>query len=132
YTYKDSKVNSGKYNYRIKQIDYNGNFEFFALSSTVEIGIPQKYVLSQNYPNPFNPTTKIDYQIPKDAKVKITVYDVTGKEVLVLVNDNQKAGFYTVQMDATNISSGNYFYRMTTSEPDGKENIISKKLTVVK
>jgi photosystem II stability/assembly factor-like uncharacterized protein len=132
YSFKDIKLNSGKYNYRIKQIDYNGNFEYFALNSTVEIGAPQKYILSQNYPNPFNPTTKIDYQIPKDARVKIVVYDVTGKEIITLFNDNQKAGYYTLQMDATNISSGNYFYRMITTEPDGKENIISKKMTVVK
>jgi hypothetical protein len=132
YSFKDVKLNSGNYNYRLKQIDYNGNFEYFALNNSVTIGTPQKYVLSQNYPNPFNPTTKIDYQIPKDARVKITIYDVTGKEMMTLINDNQKAGFYTVQMDATNISSGNYFYRMTTTEPDGKENIISKKMTVVK
>jgi|WetSurMetagenome_2_1015567.scaffolds.fasta_scaffold23585_2 photosystem II stability/assembly factor-like uncharacterized protein len=132
YSFKDTKLNSGKYNYRIKQIDYNGNFEYFALNSTIEIGAPQKYILSQNYPNPFNPTTKIDYQISKDARVKIVVYDVTGKEIITLFNDNQKAGYYTLQMDATNISSGNYFYRMITTEPDGKENIISKKMTVVK
>ncbi len=132
YTFKDSKLNSGKYNYRLKQIDYNGNFEFFALSNSVEIGIPQKYFLSQNYPNPFNPTTKIDYQIPKDSRVKIIVYDVTGKEVIKLFDDNQKAGYYTIQMDATNLSSGNYFYRMITTESDGKENVISKKMTVVK
>ena len=81
YTFTDTKLNSGKYQYRLKQIDNNGNFEYHNLNGEVEVGIPAKYDLSQNYPNPFNPTTKIDFSLPSDSKVKMIIYDITGREI---------------------------------------------------
>jgi hypothetical protein len=132
YVYIDKKVSSGNYSYRIKQIDYNGNYEFYDLNNIVSIGLPKKFNLSQNYPNPFNPTSKIDYQIPQNAIVKLKLYDITGREVMSLVNENQAAGYYTVQVNAENLASGNYIYNLVASFADGKENVISKKLTVVK
>ncbi len=127
YSFSDSKLNTGKYSYRIKQIDFNGNFEYFSLNSGIEIGAPKKFTLSQNYPNPFNPTTKIDYEIPADSKVNITIYDISGKEVQQVVNENQKAGFYTAQFNAGNLSSGTYFYKLTSGN-----NILTKKMTLIK
>jgi len=79
-------------------------------------GIPQSYSLSQNYPNPFNPTTNINYDIPNESFVNITVYDYLGREVITLVNREQKAGKYVVSFDATNLSSGIYFYKITSNE----------------
>jgi len=70
---------TGKYNYRLKQIDFNGNFEYFNLIKDVDVGIPAAYNLLQNYPNPFNPSTKIDYDIPYNGKVNIVLYDIIGK-----------------------------------------------------
>ncbi len=127
YTYTDSKLNSGKYSYRIKQVDFNGNFEYFSLNSSIDISAPKKFTLSQNYPNPFNPSTKIDYEIPADSKVNITIYDISGKEVQQVVNEYQKAGYYTAQFNASRLSSGTYFYKLTTGN-----DIITKKMTLVK
>ncbi|MBL8007910.1 MAG: T9SS type A sorting domain-containing protein [Ignavibacteria bacterium] len=110
YIYTDKNLNSGKYNYRLKQIDINGNFEYFELSNSVEIAVPDKFTLSQNYPNPFNPSTKIEYTLPDDGKVLLTIYDNNGKAVATLVNEVKNAGYYTVEFNASALSSGVYFY----------------------
>lgn len=73
---------------------------------------PVVFDLAQNYPNPFNPVTTIKYAVPEDAVVKITVYDLSGKEVALLVNEFKKVGFYNVVFNASNLPSGVYFYRM--------------------
>jgi hypothetical protein len=130
YSFEDKNLQTGKYSYRLKQIDNNGNFEYHNLSGTVEIGIPAKFNLSQNYPNPFNPVTKINFDLPKDANVKITVFDISGREIRTLVKEFKTAGYYTVQFDASGISSGVYFYRLMT---DGDiKSVITKKLVLVK
>ncbi len=83
--------------------------------------------MSQNYPNPFNPTTNIKLQIPKAGNVKITVFDVTGKEVAILVNENLSAGEYKVDFNATGLTSGVYFYRIeTVSFTDVKKMMLIK------
>ncbi|MBN8584231.1 MAG: T9SS type A sorting domain-containing protein [Ignavibacteria bacterium] len=74
--------------------------------------IPEKFSLSQNYPNPFNPATNIKMQIPKEGFVKLRVFDVTGKEVALLVNENLNAGEYKVDFNASGLTSGVYFYRI--------------------
>ncbi|MFA5011876.1 MAG: T9SS type A sorting domain-containing protein [Ignavibacteria bacterium] len=129
YTYEDIKLNSGKYKYRLKQIDNNGNFTYFNLSSEIEVGIPKKYNLSQNYPNPFNPSTKIDFDLPLDSRVKITVFDILGREMKSVINEFRKAGYHTVTLNASNFSSGTYFYRFET---EGGNNIMTKKMLIVK
>jgi len=115
YIYTDSKVNCGKFKYRLKQIDYNGNYEYFNLSNIVEIGLPSKFDLGQNYPNPFNPVTKIDFDIPQSGQVSLKLYDISGKEVYTLVNEIRNAGYYTAILDASGLSSGVYFYRLTAN-----------------
>ncbi|GMR25325.1 MAG: hypothetical protein BMS9Abin39_0614 [Ignavibacteria bacterium] len=77
--------------------------------------IPETYALSQNYPNPFNPSTQINFSVPEPSMVKITVYDVTGREVEVLVREYLDAGNYKTNWNAENYSSGIYFYRMETN-----------------
>ena len=126
YTYTD-RANTGTYSYRLKQIDLNGNFEYFNLSNEVEVGVPESYALSQNYPNPFNPSTKINYDLQTDGKVSITLYDITGKQASVIVNEMKTAGYYTVSFNASNLSSGMYFYRMEAG------NFVSvKKMLLIK
>jgi len=73
---------------------------------------PTEFSLKQNYPNPFNPTTNIQFDLPNDVKVSIKVYDITGKEVAVLVNEFKKAGSYIVAFNGSKLSSGVYFYKM--------------------
>lgn len=75
-------------------------------------GIPEKYYLYQNYPNPFNPLTSIKFDIPKQSFVKITVYDITGKEIETLVNHVKESGRYEVNWDGSNYASGVYFYKI--------------------
>ena len=131
YTFEDKKLNSGKYNYRLKQIDYNGNFEYFNLSSAVVIGVPDKFDISQNYPNPFNPSTKIDFNLHYSSRVSIKLYDMSGREVMTLVNEQKSAGYYTVQMNGSNLSSGTYFYRVI-ADGNGQKYEITKKLVLIK
>ena len=131
YSFEDKKLSAGKYNYRIKQIDNNGNFKYFNLKSTVDIGVPTKFNLSQNYPNPFNPTTKINYELPQDSKVNITVFDILGREISKLVNQEQKAGYYTITTDSKNLASGTYFYRLL-AKANGNDYVITKKMNVIK
>jgi len=109
------RVTTGNYSYRLKQIDFNGNFEYHNLSSEVNVGVPSEFALSQNYPNPFNPSTKIDYDIATDGNVSVVLFDMSGREVAKLVNDFKPAGYYTVSFNASNLSSGMYFYRISAN-----------------
>ena len=131
YSFEDKKLNTGKYDYRLKQIDYNNKETVFNLNNTVDVGIPKKSELSQNYPNPFNPVTKIDYNITYNSKVTLKIFDITGREISTLVNDTKEAGYYTVQFNASDFASGTYFYRLTTE--GGKENfVITKRMIYIK
>jgi hypothetical protein len=131
YNFTDMKLNTGKYKYRLKQIDNNGNFEYYNLSAVVEVGVPTKYDISQNYPNPFNPTTKIDFDLPFDSKVSLKLYDMSGRELLTIVNEQKPAGYYTAQVNAGNLSSGAYFYRII-AEGNGQKYISTKKAVLIK
>jgi len=77
--------------------------------------IPSEYRLSQSYPNPFNPSTNIKYSVPENGFVKLSVYNLVGEEVIVLVNETVDAGFYEIEFDAAYLPSGIYFYRLQTS-----------------
>jgi hypothetical protein len=90
-------------------------------------GIPNKYALNQNYPNPFNPVTLISYSIPKQSFVKITVYDLLGREIQKLVNEVKIAGTYNVAFDGENLSTGVYYYKL---ESDGFVDV--KKMMLIK
>jgi hypothetical protein len=131
YTYTE-RANTGKYDYRLKQIDFNGNFSYFNLSNEVEVGVPSKYDMSQNYPNPFNPTTKVDYDLPYDGKVSILLYDISGREVANLVNEVKTAGYYTVQFNASDLASGMYFYRITATNNNNQNFVTTKKMVLIK
>jgi hypothetical protein len=115
YSFSDKNLNSGKYQYRLKQIDHNNNFEYHNLSSSVEISVPSEFTLSQNYPNPFNPSTKIDFALPFDSKVFITIFDITGKSIKTLIRESRSAGYHTVTFNSANLSTGIYLYRITAN-----------------
>jgi len=133
YIYSDKNVTTGKYNYRLKQIDYNGNFEYHLLNSEVNVGIPNKFDLSQNYPNPFNPETKINYDLPFDSKITLKVYDIMGREVYSVLNNELKtAGYYTTQLNFGSLASGTYFYRILAIGVNGQEFVTTKKMQLVK
>ena len=138
YSYEDKNLTTGIYNYRLKQIDFNGNFEYFYLSNDLEVGVPGEYELSQNYPNPFNPKTIINYSIPSNVKgqmsnVKLTVFDLVGKEIATLVNEKQNAGYYSIEFDASNLSSGIYFYKLEAgSTGEAGDFIETKRMMLLK
>ncbi len=111
YSFIDSKVSSGTYIYRLKQIDLDGTYKY-SNEVSVEVTLPLEYSLDQNYPNPFNPSTTIKYSIPEDGFVKLSVYNMLGEEVSTLVNGNQEAGRYELSFNASELSSGVYVYRL--------------------
>lgn len=116
YSYEDTNLKSGRYKYRLKQIDINGKYFDFDLLHVVIVGLPDKFDLHQNYPNPFNPETQINYDIAADQLVKISVIDIIGRELITLVNEFKTAGFYTVSFDGYDISGGIYFYKMESGK----------------
>jgi hypothetical protein len=87
--------------------------------------MPEKYILSQNYPNPFNPATVINYSIPVTGNVKIDVFDLLGRKIKTIVNEEKSAGTYIVKFDASFLSSGVYFYRLQVG------NFVSTKKMVI-
>jgi hypothetical protein len=91
----------------------NGGVTFIGKENSITN--PQEFNLSQNYPNPFNPSTTIKYSIPKQSDVTIKVYNILGKEILTLVNENKLQGNYTIEFNANNLASGVYFYQLKTN-----------------
>lgn len=95
--------------------------------STISSEIPVGYSLTQNYPNPFNPVTNINFSIPTNTFVKLALYDIAGKEVAVLINEDMNAGTYKYDFDGTNLASGVYFYRLETEKfTEVKKMILNK------
>jgi len=126
YSFVDDKVVSGKYSYRLKQIDNDGQFEY---SKVIEIDVngTKKFELTQNYPNPFNPTTTIQFQLPQAGLVKLTLYNILGQEMKTLVNETKEAGTHTVNFDASDLNSGVYIYKIESGSFTQ-----TRKMTLVK
>ena len=112
YFYSDNP-GSGKFHYRLQQVDLDGTA---TLSESMVIEVASKFELSQNYPNPFNPSTRISFSITKDGPVSLRVYDVLGREVTTLVNENRKPGQYTERFDGTRFASGVYMYVLQSAD----------------
>jgi len=117
YTYVDENV-SGKQNlqYRLKQIDTDGTYEYspVVFVTLEEIALPIEFKLHHNYPNPFNPETTIAYEIAKENITTLLVYDMQGKLVEILVNENQFPGRYKLTFQANNYASGVYFCKLNS------------------
>ncbi len=108
------------YNALVDEIT-NGSLEVTAQTRTSGNTGPKNYILYQNYPNPFNSFTTIRYQLPDPAFVKLTIYDVLGREVAQLVNEEKPAGWFSVRFDAKNLASGVYLYKISFDNEYNKQ-----------
>ncbi|MBK7378117.1 MAG: T9SS type A sorting domain-containing protein [Ignavibacteriales bacterium] len=131
YTFTDKTVGSGNYTYRLKQVDFNGTFEY-SPEVEVEVSAPKVYQLSQNYPNPFNPATTINFSLATDSKVSLKIFDVIGQELAQLVNGQLAAGQHNVNFDASSLNSGVYFYKIEANGVDGTSYSSVKKMILTK
>jgi photosystem II stability/assembly factor-like uncharacterized protein len=138
YSFTDNDIKPGKYQYRLKQIDFDGSFEYSDIIE-VEVSLPTEFSLEQNYPNPFNPSTTLSYQIPELSFVTIKVYDVLGNEIAALVNEEKPAGSYDVkfsvgQNSILSLSSGIYFYKLQAVPTGGQAGnfVETKKMVLIK
>ena len=131
YSYTDKNLSVGSYSYRLMQIDYDGSFKY---SNVVEADLTNLavYSLEQNYPNPFNPSTKITYSLTVDSKVKLTLYNILGETVTVLVDKTESAGKREITFDGTNLNSGIYFYRLEAVGVDGSNFSQVRKMMLMK
>jgi hypothetical protein len=131
YTYEDKKLQTGKYDYRLKQNDYNGTYEYYDLEGDISIEKPNVFTMSQNYPNPSNPKSKIDYEIPVNGRITIKLYNTLGQEVKSIIDETKEAGYYTAEFDGTDLASGVYFYRII-AEGEGQKFTKTLKMILVK
>jgi len=114
YVFSDKLMDaSSRVYYRLKQVDYNGNFEY---SEIAEVNPEMSFSLSQNYPNPFNPVTTISFQLPVSSHVSLKVFNILGIEVASLINEVKSSGAYTVPFDGSKLSSGVYIYTLEAGE----------------
>ena len=124
YSYRDTKVNSGKYEYRLKQIDLDGTTEY-SRGVEVSVGIIKTRLTSN--PNPFNSNTIINYQLTENSKITLKIYDLLGKEIETLVNEEKEEGEHTLKFNASNLTSGVYFCILKTNRET-----ITQKLVLMK
>jgi hypothetical protein len=131
YAFTDSRLDAGSYSYRLKQVDFDGSFEYSNVVE-VEVGSPATFSLDQNYPNPFNPSTVIEFNLAVDSRVSLTVFDVLGQEVATLISGNLAAGSRQVTFDASALNSGVFFYRIDATGVDGTNFSSVKKMILTK
>ena len=115
----------GEQNYEINE--HFATLFFSPVGIDDEVPVPDVYFLSENYPNPFNPTTNVKYGIPEDAHVTINLYDILGRQIGTLVNEDQTAGYHQVQVNGDQLASGMYFFRMQAGDFAD-----TKKMTLLK
>jgi len=137
YSFKDNGLSPGSYNYRLKQVDFNGEFEYFDLGNEIIIKTtsisnlssftPDKFILYQNYPNPFNPVTNLEFGISKWGFVSLKVYDLLGRDVAELVNENLNPGEYEISFDGSDLQSGVYYFKLKVGEFDQVRKMILLK-----
>jgi subtilisin family serine protease len=127
----ETSLKTGKLKYRLKQIDTDGKFSY---STEVELKLqPELFSLNQNYPNPFNPTTTIEYSLPEESYVSISVYNLLGQEITKVVNEKLDAGYHQNIFSSEGLSSGIYFYSMTAKSVSGNNTFSNtKKMQLLK
>ena len=115
------------YNYKLIQVDFNGNKKDYSAEAVFVNIAPVEFLLDQNYPNPFNPNTTIRFSIPRSGLVTLKVFDIMGKEVAALVNEAKAPGNYEVEWNASNLPSGVYFYKLLSGNYSS-----TRKMTLMK
>ena len=115
YSFTDDKAAVGNFTYRLKQVDFDGSYEY-SNEINVDVTGPAQYSLDQNYPNPFNPSTLIKYSVAQDGFVNVSIFNLLGEKVATLVNSNMKAGSYELNFNASQLSSGVYFYSIEAGD----------------
>jgi hypothetical protein len=131
YSYTDKVSSLGNYYYRLKQIDFDGQYKVTA-TVAVNINAPVQFSLNQNYPNPFNPSTTIKFAVQQDSKVMVKVFDMLGREVAVALNESFSAGSHSFVFNASKLASGNYIYQITAVGIDGSKQVSNKVMTLLK
>ncbi|MBL1213102.1 MAG: PKD domain-containing protein [Ignavibacteriae bacterium] len=131
YSYVDTKVNSSNAYYRLKQIDFDGSYSYSNVVE-VDLNIPADFSISQNYPNPFNPSTTIKFGLPVESKVTINLFNTLGERVAQIANSDFAAGNQRIDFNASNLSSGVYFYTIEAIGVDGTNFVSSKKMMLMK
>ncbi|MHC1738153.1 MAG: YCF48-related protein [Ignavibacteriaceae bacterium] len=133
YTYTDENLANGKYLYRLKQLDNDGNFTYSAEIEVLVNQIPTEFALYQNYPNPFNPNTIIKFGLPDYSKVMLEIYNIIGEKVVTLVDNEMVAGNHEIIYTAGNLSSGVYYLTMSAVSVNGNGNFKqTKKILLIK
>jgi hypothetical protein len=115
YSFTQNDLAVGNYTFRLKQVDFDGSFEY-SNEINVDVNAPAQYSLDQNYPNPFNPSTLIKYSVAQDGFVNVSIFNLLGEKVTTLVNSNMKAGSYELNFNASQLSSGVYFYSIEAGD----------------
>lgn len=126
YSFTDKNVNAN-YSYRLKQIDFDGTFTYSNIVNVSAGQLPTTFALGQNFPNPFNPSTTISYSLPQAGVVTLAIFNTLGQKVKEVVNSFQEAGNYTVSLNASDLSSGNYIYNVSVNGQS-----VSKKMLLIK
>ena len=132
YSFLDTNVKAGlTYYYEVENVSLMGQSSRFTLTS-IKTPVPQKFELYQNYPNPFNPSTEIKFDIPAASAVYLSIYNILGREVRVLVDNYLSAGTFTIIWDGrddtgTPVSSGLYFYRFSADNFSERRKMILLK-----
>jgi hypothetical protein len=126
YSFVDANPPTGEVQYRLRQIDFDGKFEYSSIAS-VNIAAPSSFKLVQNFPNPFNPATVIKFELPQASHVKLRIFNSLGEEVVSLINEKKEAGFYSVNFNAKQLPTGVYLYRLETNGYS-----LTKKMLLIK
>jgi hypothetical protein len=108
------------------------NGQTWTKNITIKVAPPQTFTLYQNFPNPFNPTTVISYDLSKDSRVHLKIYDMLGREVMMLADEQQVAGFYQKTFNASRLASGVYIYRLIAVDDQNKQHVFQKKMVMLK
>ncbi len=108
------------------------NSQTWTKNITIKVAAPQTYTLYQNYPNPFNPTTTISYELAKDSRLSLKIYDILGREVMMIADEQQPAGYYQKTLNAQGFASGVYIYRIIATDDQNNHHVFQKKMMMVK
>jgi hypothetical protein len=112
YSYIDKNLENGVYEYRLKQIDFNGTYEYSEILG-VEVSSVTTFLIEQNYPNPFNPSTNIKFTLPNSGVTNLSVYNLVGEKVSEIINEFLNEGEYNFRFDAANLPSGIYIAKLS-------------------